>query len=245
MNKKHSEISSPLPTTNYRRTLRDLVNFYDNISKKEVSPPKLLSYRRLPSVTSTDAYSEKDTASDTEVTKAIKKIPLATRSCRSSPTAPHRYANTYIDTITLPINPPPFSDTDTNSEMAGKKCSNKVPLGGTGAIKKTTLEKASNQSTGDGPLAPPLPAGIPTNEEGSFSLPEADSTPKGAGLQDDSIDLGTSPSQQPEHLLLQSQMVPHQAVGNTDPDLQATFDDPEHLSKVPGSPTAPHLNRCS
>ncbi len=30
-------------------------------------------------------------------------------------------------------------------------------------------------------------------------------------------------------------MVPHQAVGNTDPDLQATFDDPEHLSKVPGS----------
>jgi uncharacterized coiled-coil protein SlyX len=110
-----------------------------------------------------------------------------------------------------------------------------VPIGGTGAIKKTTLEKASNQSTGDGPLAPPLPAGIPTNEEGSFSLPEADSTPKGAGLQDDSIDLGTSPSQQPEHLLLQSQMVPHQAVGNTDPDLQATFDDPEHLSKVPGS----------
>ncbi len=75
---------------------RDLVNFYDNISKKEASPPKLLSYRRLPSVTSTDAYSEKDTASDTEVTKAIKKIPLATRSCRSSPTAPHRYANTYI-----------------------------------------------------------------------------------------------------------------------------------------------------
>jgi uncharacterized coiled-coil protein SlyX len=249
------------------------VNFYDNISKKEASPPKLLSYRRLPSVTSTDAYSEKDTASDTEVTKAIKKIPLATRSCRSSPTAPHRYANTYIDTITLAINPLPFSDTDTDSEMAGKKCSNKgspmsddrsdddrrkglrqgtltktktstlsllvgampVPIGGTGAIKKTTLEKASNQSTGDGPLAPPLLAGIPTNEEGSFSLPEADSTPKGAGLQDDSIDLGTSPSQQPEHLLLQSQMVPHQAVGNTDPDLQATFDDPEHLSKVPGS----------
>ena len=30
-------------------------------------------------------------------------------------------------------------------------------------------------------------------------------------------------------------MVPHQAVGNTDPDLQATFDDPEHLTKVPGS----------
>jgi hypothetical protein len=59
------------------------------------------------------------------VTKTIKKIPLATRSCRSSPTAPHRYANTYIDTITLAINPLPFSDTDTDSEMAGKKCSNK------------------------------------------------------------------------------------------------------------------------
>jgi hypothetical protein len=185
MNKKLSEISSPLPTTNYRRTLRDLVNFYDSISKKEASPPKLLSYRRLSSVTSTDAYSEKDTASDTEVTKAIKKIPLATRSCRSSPTAPHRYANTYIGTITLAINPLPFSDTDTDSEMAGKKCSNKgspmsdnrsdddrrkglrqgtltktktstlsllvgampVPIGATGAIKKTTLEKASNQST--------------------------------------------------------------------------------------------------
>jgi len=272
MNKKHSEIPLPLPTTNYRRTLRDLVNFYDNISKKEVSPPKLLSYRRLPSVTSTDAYSEKDTASDTEVTKSIKQIPLATRSCRSSPTAPHRYANTYIDTITLATNPLLLSDTDTDSEMAGKKSNNKgspmsdnrsdddrrkglrqgtltktktstlsllvgampVPIGGTGANKKATLETASNQPTGDGPLVPPPLAGTPINE-GSFLLPTADSTPKGAGLQDDSIDFGTFPSQQPEHLLLQSQMVPHQAVGNTDPDLQATFDDPEHLSKVPSS----------
>jgi len=273
MNNKNSEISLPLPTTNYRRTLRDLVNFYDNISKKAAPPPKLLSHRRLPSVTSTDAYSEKDTASDTEVTKVTKKIPLVTRSCRSSPTAPHRYANTYIDTITLSINPLPFSDTDTDSEMTGKKGSNKgspmtdnrsdddrrkglrqgtltktktstlsllvgampVPIGGTGATKKASLEKASNQPSGDGPPVPPLLAGTPTNEEGSFPLPAADSTPKGAGLQDDSIDFGTSPSQQPEHLLLQSQMVPHQAVGNTDPDFQATFDDPEHLSKVPGT----------
>ena len=274
MNKKNSEISLPLPTTNYRRTLRDLVNFYDNISKKETPPPKLLSYRRLPSVTCTDAYSEKDTASDTEVTKVNKKAPLATRSCRSSPTAPHRYANTYIDTITLTINPPlPFSDTDTDSEMTGKKGSNKgspmsdnrsdddrrkglrqgtltksktstlsllvgampVPIGGTGTIKKTTLEKVSNQPIGDGPPAPLPLAGTPTNEEGSLSLPAADSTPKGAGLQDDSIDFGTSPSQQPEHLLLQSQIIPHQAVGNTDPNFQATFDDPEHLCKVPAS----------
>ena len=78
MNNKNSEISLPLPTTNYRRTLRDLVNFYDNISKKAAPPPpKLFSYRRLPSVTSTDAYSEKDTASDTEVTKVTKKFPLS------------------------------------------------------------------------------------------------------------------------------------------------------------------------
>jgi hypothetical protein len=125
MHKKHSEISLPLPTTNYRRTLRDLLNFYDKISKKEISPPKLLSYRRLPSVTSTDAYSEKDTASDTEVAKAVKKIPLVNRSCRSSPTAPHRYANTYIETITLAISPPLSSDTDTDSEMVGKKGTNK------------------------------------------------------------------------------------------------------------------------
>jgi hypothetical protein len=110
-----------------------------------------------------------------------------------------------------------------------------VPIGGTGTIKKTTLEKVSNQPTGDGPPAPLPLAGTPTNEEGSLLLPAADSTPKGAGLQDDSIDFGTSPSQQPEHLLLQSQIIPHQAVGNTDPDFQATFDDPEHLCKVPAS----------
>ncbi len=52
------------------------MNFYDNISKKETSSPKLLSFRRHPSVTSTDAYSEKDTASETEVTKAVKMSPL-------------------------------------------------------------------------------------------------------------------------------------------------------------------------
>jgi hypothetical protein len=273
MHKKNSEISLPLPTTNYRRTLRDLVNFFDNISKKEASPPKLLSYRRLPSVTSTDAYSEKDTASDTEVTKAVKKIPLATRSCRSSPTAPLRYASTYIDTITLAISPLLLSDTNTDSEMVGKKGTNKgspisdnrsdddrrkglrqgtltktktstlsllfgampVPTGGTGTNKKTILEAASNKPTGDAPLAPPRLAGTPTNEEGSLTLPTAYNTPTGVGLQDDSIDFETSPSQQPEHLLLQSQMVPHQAVGNTDPDLQVTFDDPEHLTKVPSS----------
>ena len=36
-----------------------------------------------------------------------------------------------------------------------------VLTGGTDTIKKTTLEKASNQSTGDGPLAPPLPPAVP------------------------------------------------------------------------------------
>ncbi len=84
-----------------------------------------------------------------------------------------------------------------------------VPIGATGTIKKTSLESASNQPTGDASLAPPSLACTPTNEEGSFPLPTADNTHTGAGLQDDSIDLETSPFQQPEHLLLPSQMVPH------------------------------------
>jgi hypothetical protein len=45
-----------------------------------------------------------------------------------------------------------------------------VPTGGTGTSKKTILEAASNQPTGDAPLAPPPLAGTPTNEEGSFPL---------------------------------------------------------------------------
>jgi uncharacterized coiled-coil protein SlyX len=178
-----------------------------------------------------------------------------------------------IDKITLSISPLPLIDTDTDSEMVGKKGTSKgspisdnrsdddrrkglrqgtltktktstlsllvgampVPIGATGETKKTSSESASNQPTGDAPLAPSSLACTPTNEEGSFPPPTADNTPIGAGLQNDSIDFETSPSQQPEHLLLQSQKVPHQAVGNTNPDLQATFDDPEHLTKVPSS----------
>ncbi len=191
------------------------MNFYDNISKKETSPPKLVSYRRHPSVTSTDAYSEKDTASDTEVTKAVKKIPLATRSCRSSPTALHRYANTYIDKITLSISPFPLSDTDTDSEMVGKKGTNKgspisdnrsdndrrkglrqgtltktktstlsllvgampVPIGATGETKKTSLELASNQPTGDAPLAPSSMPALPPTRRAPSPFPQQTTLP--------------------------------------------------------------------
>jgi hypothetical protein len=55
------------------------------------------------------------------------------------------------------------------------------------------------------------------------------------GLQDDSIDFANSPSQQKEHLLLQFQISAHQGVGVSDPDLQATFNDPVHLTIVPST----------
>jgi hypothetical protein len=92
MRKSHSEISLPISSTNYRKTLLDVVNYFETVFKKP-PPPKLTSYRRLPSVT--DVYSEKDTASDSEVTGAIKKTTFVSSSCRSSPTAIHRLGNTY------------------------------------------------------------------------------------------------------------------------------------------------------
>jgi hypothetical protein len=42
-----------------------------------------------------------------------------------APISPHWYASTYIDTITLAISPLLLSDTDTDSEMVGKKGTNK------------------------------------------------------------------------------------------------------------------------
>jgi hypothetical protein len=82
MRKSHSEISLPISSTNYRKTLLDVVNYFETVFEKP-TPPKLTSYRRLRSVT--DVYSEKDTASDSEVTGTIKKtklFPVPAAPCR-------------------------------------------------------------------------------------------------------------------------------------------------------------------
>jgi hypothetical protein len=94
----HSEVSLPISSTNYRKTLQDVVNYFETVFKP--TPPKLTSYRRLPSVTRafSDVYSEKDTASDSEVTARTEKTIFVSSSCRSSPTAIHRLRNTYINT---------------------------------------------------------------------------------------------------------------------------------------------------
>jgi hypothetical protein len=84
-------------------------------------------------------------------------------------------------------------------------------------------DSSSNPNTGA------IPKGI---QESAFSAPQ---TPKGSGLQDDSIDYANSPSQQKEHLLLQSQIVAHTGEGINDPELQATFDDPVYLTIPPSS----------
>jgi hypothetical protein len=94
--------------------LLDVVNYFETVFKKP-PPPKLTSYRRLPSVT--DVYSEKDTASDSEVTGAIKKTTFVSSSCRSSPTAIHRLGNTYINTHFSFIEE--YSDSD--DTMSGNK----------------------------------------------------------------------------------------------------------------------------
>jgi hypothetical protein len=74
MKNSHSEVSLPISSTNYRKTLLDVVNYFETVFKKSI-PPKLTSYRRLPSITCavSDDYSEKDTASDSEVTDSVKK----------------------------------------------------------------------------------------------------------------------------------------------------------------------------
>ncbi len=72
----------------------NVVNYFETVFGKP-TPPKLTSYRRLRSFT--DVYSEKDTASDSEMTGTIKKT-FVSSSCRSLPTAIHRLGNTYINT---------------------------------------------------------------------------------------------------------------------------------------------------
>jgi hypothetical protein len=92
MRKSHNEISLPISSTNYRKPLPDVVNYFETLIEKP-TPPKLTSYRRLPSVT--DVYSEKDTASDSEVTGTIKKPHLF-----PSPAAPRRLLYTGLETPT-------------------------------------------------------------------------------------------------------------------------------------------------
>jgi len=55
MRKSHNEISLPISSTNYRKPLPDVVNYFETLIEKP-TPPKL-TYRRLPSVT--DVYSKK------------------------------------------------------------------------------------------------------------------------------------------------------------------------------------------
>ena len=249
----------PLPTTFYRKTLFDIVQYFENFSQKKPLPPKLLSYKRLPSVSRpvTDIYSDKDTASDSEVTSSCVTIPFVTRSCRSSPTAPQRFSSTYIDTVTLPTRFPFPPSSDTDSEMVGKKGAKTSPKPDNRSdderkkvLRQSTLAKSKGNST-MGLVLSALPGvpGVPTGGSGgkkihlshvstpaedlsSFQLSPAELTPTGE-MQDDSIDYANSPSSQQEHLLLQSQIAV--GVGIEDPDLQATFDDPLHLAIPPGT----------
>jgi hypothetical protein len=70
MKNRPSEL--PISSTNYRKTLLDVVNYFETVFNKPTPPPKLTSYRRLPSITLvSDVYSEKDTASDSEVTDLL------------------------------------------------------------------------------------------------------------------------------------------------------------------------------
>ena len=244
----------------------DVVNYFETVFKKP-PPPKLTSYRRLPSVT--DVYSEKDTASDSEVTGAIKKTTFVSSSCRSSPTAIHRLGNTYINTHFSFIEE--YSDSD--DTMSGNKKGTKKAAAVSDdddrrkGLRQSTMAKGKNNDIlslvlsavpdltgaagGKKTATPPIPINTATSSaanvdttttsidnsltpQESTPLPLAQ-TPKGSGLQDDSIDFTNSPSKQQEHLLLQSQIVPHQGVGVDDPDLQATFSDPVHLTYVPST----------
>jgi hypothetical protein len=75
MKKRHSEIALPIPTTNYRKTWLDVVQYFETVFDKKPAPPKLQSYRRFPSVThaASDVHSEKVTARDSEVTDSGEK----------------------------------------------------------------------------------------------------------------------------------------------------------------------------
>jgi len=75
------------------------------------------------------------------------------------------------------------------------------------------------------------------------TLPPTALTPKGLSLQDDSIDVANSPSQQKEHLLLQFQIIAHQGEGVSDTDLEATFNDPVHFTIVPSTYVYEELER--
>jgi hypothetical protein len=267
MRKSHSEISLPISSTNYRKTLLDVVNYFETVFKKP-PPPKLTSYRRLPSVT--DVYSEKDTASDSEVTGTIKRTTFVSSSCRSSPTAIHRLGNTYINTHFSFIEE---YSSDSDEKMSQSKKSAKKATAASDdddrkkGLRQSTIAKSKNNDvlslvlsavpdlpgvTG-GKKAASVPITISTEVATAASmdpLPNSAAnqhtpqdrtttptalTPKGLGLQDDSIDFANSPSQQKEHLLLQSQIIAHQGVGVSDPDLQATFNDPIHLTVVPST----------
>ncbi len=112
-------------------------------------------------------------------------------------------------------------------------------LTGAAGGKKAALSPSSISTTTpvppEGPSTPSkLNTGAISKGTQEPTLP-AFLTPKGSGLLDDSIDYANSPSQQQEHLLLQSQIVPHGGVGINDPELQATFNDPVHLTIPPGS----------
>jgi hypothetical protein len=249
MKKSHSEISLPISSTNYRKTLLDVVNYFETVFKP--TPPKLTSYRRLPSVTRavSDVYSEKDTASDSEVTIRIKKSTFVSSSCRSSPTAIHRLGSTYINTHFSFIEE---YSSDSDEKMSGNTKGAKKPVVVSDddrkkGLRQSTMAKSKNNDALSLVLSavPDLTGGkkdtpsklntgaIPKGtQESILSAPQ---TPKGSGLQDDSIDYANSPSQQKEHLLLQSQIVANTGEGINDPELQATFDDPVYLSIPPSS----------
>jgi hypothetical protein len=258
MKNRPSEISLPISSTNYRKTLLDVVNYFETVFNKPIPPPKLTSYRRLPSITRvSDVYSEKDTASDSEVTDSVNKTPFVTSSCRSSPTAIHRLGNTYINTHFTFIDD--YSDSD-DTMSSNKKGAKKAAVVSDDedrkkGLRQSTIAKGKNTDvlslvlaaipdfTGAGggkkvTIPTPTtatPEGLSTpSSKGTQepTLPAAFHTPKGSGLQDDSIDYANSPSQQQEHLLLQSQIVAHRGAGN-DPELQATFNDPVHLTIPP------------
>jgi len=247
--------------------LLDVVNYFETVFKKP-PPPKLTSYRRLPSVT--DAYSEKDTASDSEVTGTNKRTTFVSSSCRSSPTAIHRLGNTYINTHFSFIEE---YSSDSDEKMSQNKKSTKKATAASDdddrkkGLRQSTIAKSKNNdvlslvlsavpdltgvtggkkaasvpitistegATGASMDPPPTAAANQHTPQDRTTTPTA-LTPKGLGLQDDSIDFANSPSQQKEHLLLQSQIIAHQGVGVSDPDLQATFKDPVHLTVVPST----------
>jgi len=209
----------PIPQTFYRRTLSDIVQYYETVFKSEQAPlPKLVSYRRLPSVTSSSVArdSDKDTVSDSEVTNLrVTKQPYVTRSCRTSPTASDRLATTVFETTFSLSTQSSCNDSDTN--MAD---SDAVESDRKKTLRQVTIEKSMNKGKGKAPTAMSHLMNALPGVPGISKIPTMEATPStpkaGEAVEDTSTplstktvlsDLGDTPGSSTQGTLLDDSML--------------------------------------